>query len=596
MFRRPALVCLAVVLNLPRAAAPQTPQFELPGTVQPRRYSLDLTIVPARTVFTGSVIIDLEIMEPASRVWLHGKDLDVVSAFLSAREGVLRARAISSGGEFLAFDLPQVVAPGPARLEVRYRGKLSGGTAGAYRRQAGGRWYVFTSFTAIEARRAFPCFDEPRYKTPWRVTLHVNREEVALSNTSSLNESPEPDGMKRVEFGESPPLPSSLVAFAVGPFDVVAAGRAGKNGVPVRIITPRGRSRQAAAARDLTADLLPRLETYTGIAYPFEKLDHLAALGSFFGATEYPGLITYQDDILLPAPGPERLDRLRRIMSHELAHQWFGNLVTMSGWRDVWLSEGFATWMASKFSGGEFSRVLDRVQIMAIDRRPVRLDPRSRREMRDLYNRIVYEKGAATLAMVEHWIGETPFRSGIRSYLAEYRFAGVTTQDFVRALSHAAGKDLAPVFDSFLDRTGFPEVTADIRCSPHSEPRVVLEQKGTAVWRLPVCVKADGAGVQCVEMEGREKEMALTGAGRCPAWVLPNAGAAGYYRTPVSPGQFAALWSARDLSAAERLGLVLDAPRIPVPLLRKIAQDNEPAVAFAALAAAGVISAIMASI
>jgi alanyl aminopeptidase len=595
MFHRPALVCLAVLLNLPRAA-PQTPEFELPGIVQPRRYSLDLTILPGQPVFKGSVTIDLEIRQPASRLWLHGKDLAVDSAFLSAGQAVLPARAIPSGGEFLAFDLPQAVAPGPARLEVRYRGKLGGAAAGAYRRQADGRWYVFTSFTAIEARRAFPCFDEPRYKTPWRVTLHVRREELALSNSGSLHEAPEPDGMKRVEFGETPPLPSSLVAFAVGPFDVVAAGRAGKNGVPVRIITPRGRSREAAAALDLTADLLPRIETYTGIAYPFEKLDHLAALGSFFGATEYPGLITYQDDILLPAPAPDRLDRLRRVMTHELAHQWFGNLVTMSAWRDVWLSEGFATWMAAKFAGGDFSRIFDRVQIMAADRRPVRVDPRSRRQMRDVYNRIVYEKGAATLAMVEHWIGEAPFRAGIRSYLAEHRFGVAATQDFVRAVSHAAGRDLGPVFDSFLDRAGFPEVTARIRCSPHPEPRVALEQTGAAIWRLPVCVKAEGANLQCVEMEGRQKEIALTGTGRCPAWVLPNAGGAGYYRTPVSPGQFAALWSASDLTPAERLGLVLDAPRIPLPLLGKIAQDSEPAIAIAALAAAGVISAIMGSI
>src|SRR5439155_13571575 len=205
---------------------------------------------------------------------------------------------------------------------------------------------VFTSFTAIDARRAFPCFDEPRFKTPWRLTLHVERKQVALANTRAVSENEEPNGMKRVVFGETLPLPSSLVAFAVGPFEVVDDGRAGKSGAPVRIVTPRGRAREATAARGHTARLVEWLEEYTGIEYPFEKVDHIALLEGAFGATEYPGLITYQQGILLAKPDSDTRERhrlMRAIMAHELAQQGVGNLVSMTGWQDVWLSERFAT-------------------------------------------------------------------------------------------------------------------------------------------------------------------------------------------------------------------------------------------------------------
>jgi aminopeptidase N len=178
-------------------------------------------------------------------------------------ERSLSAQATASGGEFLGFALPQTVGPGPARLEIRYRGKLDNKLlAGAFRRQSAGDWYVYTSFTAIEARRAFPCFDEPRYKTPWRLTLHVERKQVALANTRAVSESEEPNGMKRVVFGATLPLPSSLVAFAVGPFEVVDAGRAGKNGAPVRIITPRGRASESRLGNGIPWRSCPRTEKF----------------------------------------------------------------------------------------------------------------------------------------------------------------------------------------------------------------------------------------------------------------------------------------------------------------------------------------------
>ncbi len=608
------MACSALLLHLLQAAAPPAPEFLLPDAAEPRRYALDLTILPRATTFRGIVAIDIELKQKLSFLWLNGKDLTVDSAVLRAGERSLTAQTVSAGAEFLGFALPQAAGPGPARLEIRYRGKLSDKPlAGAFRRQAAGDWYVFTSFTAIEARRAFPCFDEPRYKTPWRLTLHVERKQTALANTRAVSESEEPNGMKRVEFGATRPLPSSLVAFAVGPFEVVDDGRAGKSGAPVRIVTPRGRKREAMSARGRTAELVEWLEEYTGIEYPFEKLDHLALLEGTFGATEYPGLITYQQRILLAAPDSDTRERqrgMRATMAHELAHQWFGNLVTMSGWQDVWLSEGFATWMAAKIMDGEEpstrSRVpaaLARHRIMAADARPVRLEMHSREQMRDVYGRLVYQKGAATLAMLEHWLGEATFQRGVRSHLAEHKFANATTADFVHALSRAAGQEVGGILSGLFDRSGVPVVTAEIRCDSRSSPRVVLRQEpDSRFWRLPVCLKAPGGPERCAVMESRETEVVLTEVSGCPSWVFPNAGASGYYRTRLSPGVLQALWRQGNgqLSAAERLTAALDVAALyangsltaveTLGLLPIMAQDSEPLVALAGLDLAGVFA------
>jgi cytosol alanyl aminopeptidase len=615
---RHALAGSAFLLHLLKAATPPPPEFLLPDAAEPRQYALDLTIVPSAPAFRGIVTIDIELKRKLSFLWLNGKDLAVDSAVLRAGERSLAARTVSAGAEFLGFALPQSVGPGPARLEIHYRGKLGEKPlAGAFRKQAAGDWYVFTSFTAIDARRAFPCFDEPRYKTPWRLTLHVERKQVALANTRAVSESEEPNGMKRVVFGATLPLPSSLVAFAIGPFDVVDDGRAGKSGAPVRIVTPRGRTREATAVRGHTARLVQWLEEYTGIDYPFEKVDHLALLEGTFGATEYPGLITYQQGILLARPdgdAPDRQRRMRAIMAHELAHQWFGNLVTMSGWQDVWLSEGFATWMGAKIMDGEepatrtkVPAVVARHRIMEPDApagaRPVRLEMHSREQMRDVYGRLVYQKGAATLGMIEHWLGEVAFQRGIRSYLSEHKFANATTADFVSAMSRAAGQDVGGILSGLLDRPGVPVVTAEIRCDSRSSPRVALRQQpDSRFWRLPVCLKVAGGSERCAVTESRETEVALTEVAGCPSWVFPNAGASGYYRIRLNPDVLQALWrqGTGQLTAAERLTLALDVAELyrnksltaaqTMGMLPIMAQDSEPLVALVALDLAGVLS------
>ena len=311
-----------------------TPAFRLPAIARPTHYSLDLTIVPSELVFHGVATISLQLKQETKVVWLNQKDLTIRQVRVRPEGGAYRVAQWTTPDEFLSVALPKTMAPDKLDIEISYDGILNDKlSVGAFRKKAGDDWYVYTSFTPIDARRAFPCFDEPGYKAPWLVTLHVKKTDVAVANGPEIASHDESNGMKRVEFKETQPLASEVVAFAVGPFDIVDAGVAGEKHIPVRIITPRGRASEAGPAKSATAELLPREEEYTGIAYPWDKLDHIAVLDLPFGATENPGLITYRDSQLLAPVAkdtPRRVRAMRGTMAHEMAHQWFGNLVTQA--------------------------------------------------------------------------------------------------------------------------------------------------------------------------------------------------------------------------------------------------------------------------
>jgi alanyl aminopeptidase len=592
------------------AADAVPPQFLLPATVRPLRYELDLRIVPREPAFDGTARIDLILTERTDFLWLHGRDLTVRGAYLHAGGARSSLRFAAAGAEFIGLRLPTPAGPGPAKLEIEYTGKLNeADNVGVFRRRLGGDWYVFTTFTPIEARRGFPCFDEPSYKTPWQLTLHVERNQLAAGNTAVVSETDEPAGMKKVAFASTRPLPSELVAFAVGPFDVVDAGTAGQKHVPVRILVPRGRRDEARAASLATPAILARLEQYTGIPYPWDKLDHVALVGSAYGATENPGLITYQDNLLLARPErdtPGRQRAMRGAMAHELAHQWFGNLVTQASWTDVWLSEGFATWMEAKIDDLElppFARGVGtaaaRSRTMAVDdsaqSRPVRLAMHSREEMKDVYNRIVYRKGEMILTMLEHWLGPAAFKRALQRYLREHSFATATTDDLASALQLEAGKDVAPVLHGLLDRAGVPVVGARIDCT-----RVSLETPAPA---LPVCLRWEGGG-RCVVLAPGQTQF-QTGSQSCPAWVWTNASGTGYYRSLLTPEALGAivrsgydqLTAPERLALADDLGAMVAGGRFPaaaaMSFLGRMAVDREPNVVLAALRIAASLSTVI---
>jgi cytosol alanyl aminopeptidase len=551
---------LAVCLAAPFLGAVE-PSFYLPDSTRPLRYRLDLRIDPSQPTFEGRAGIELEVSQASETIWLNGTDLTVTRATLDNKP--VRVEAVLD--QFLAVRGDSAIAPGRHDLSIEYSAKFTERAVGAYRRKSGGDWYVYTTFTPIDARRAFPCFDEPRFKTPWEVSIAAPDGLMAVANSRLVSESRDPDGRRRFRFAPTLPLPSEVVAFAVGPFDIVEGGVAGRNRIPVRVITPRGRAAEGRVAAESTAQVLSRLEDYTGIPYPWDKLDHIALIEGAYGAVENPGLIAYQAGILLLDPAKTSEQRrlaMRRTMAHELAHQWFGNLVTQQDWQDVWLSEGFAVWLSLKTSDLDLppekrgvARVIAKHRMMARDQgprtRPVRKQMASLSDMRDVYSGTVYQKGGAVLAMTEQWLGEQAFQRSLHRYLRAHSFGNATTADLVRAIRDETGTDAGPVLAGFLDHTGVPLVLVGLDYGGRPSPTAYTPAEGP--WIVPLCVVMDGLRPPCVLVGSDQTPYTIVET--YPKWAFANAGGAGYYRVdPVATARV----PLAQLTPAERMELVLD--------------------------------------
>ncbi len=568
----------------------RAPALRLPDTAVPRRQSVDLTIVPDEVSFTGEVVIDIEVRRKTALLWLNAKEIEVREASIEAggaRQVATRLPARSD--EFLALSVPRPIGPGPAVVRIAYRGKLvEDDYIGLFRQRERGQAYVFSQFEVSDARRAFPCFDEPAFRIPWHITLRVGADQTALANTLVARESGGPGaGMKTVEFRPTPPLSSYLVALAVGPIDLVPAGRAGKNRVPLRIAVPRGRSAETRTARRTAGEYLVALESYFGIPFPFEKLDSVA-VPHFFGAMENAGLITYGTDLLLARPGTEdrpdfQADH-RETVAHEIAHQWFGDLVTMVWWDDLWLNESFATWLERKMTRRTRSDaqvgdgVTNREGALRADARPsaraLHQPVAHRDDFLFLFDPITYGKGAAVIAMFEGWVGEDAFRAGVRGYVRRHAWGNATSADFLAALDAAApGRDVAAAFTTFLDQPGVPLVSIDLRCVAGRRPAVELRQErllpgavrrrgAVPLWKIPVCLE-HGTGkrgaAQCTLLDQQQETVQLSGAS-CPTWINGNTDALGYYRVAYGGDLLArALSGKAPLSAHERTSALEDA-------------------------------------
>ena len=317
--RLAGILLLALALPaLSRAADPQPPELRLPEAARPISMSVDLTILPEQESFDGKVGIDLELTRATSFLWLNARHLEIQSATLTAGGKESPARVVAGGDDFAGFDFGRELPAGGVHLAIAYRGKLdSVETEGLFRQQDGDDWYAFSQFESTFARRAFPCFDEPSYRTPWKLTLHVKEGNLAVSNAPAVAERPEANGMKAVEFAPTKPISSYLVALGVGPFTVVDAGTWGRSKTPIRMIVTKGKQGMTGYATEVTGPLLAALEDYFEIPYPFGKLDNLGIPQTVgFGAMENPGLITYVDRLLLADPGPRDARAPARLRRH----------------------------------------------------------------------------------------------------------------------------------------------------------------------------------------------------------------------------------------------------------------------------------------
>jgi alanyl aminopeptidase len=480
------------------------------------------------------------------------------------------------------------------------------------------RWYAFTQFEAVDARRAFPCFDEPAFKIPWELVLRVPAETIAVANAPQREETVD-GGTRRVRFQQTRPLPSYLVAFAVGEFDVVTAPPLPPNEVrswalPIRGLAVRGRGAELAYALRAGADLLVMIERWFGTPFPFEKLDHVAVPDFEAGAMENAGLITYREPGLL-VDERSATDEQKLVvvvdMAHEIAHQWFGDLVTMAWWDDLWLNESFADFVETKFTDAyrpESSYPL--VHAKAVHRamlseelsmvHPIRPVLETEGDIFGFDYGIVYWKGGAVIAMFEQFLGPERFRTGIRRYLDQHRDGNATRDDLVAALS-AQGADVGPALRSFIEQPGLPLLQAELRCES-GPPRVTLRQTrqlplGSPAqqggrWEIPVCVRTSETRERpdCVLLRTERAELPLTSK-TCPAWFALNPGGSGYYRWTLPGPQLQRLLQKgyASLRPAERLALAsnltaafrsgaLSAEEV-LAALEPFARDPEPAVA-----------------
>ncbi|MCU1329647.1 MAG: Membrane alanine aminopeptidase, partial [Bryobacterales bacterium] len=281
-------------------------------SVEPKSYKADLHLDPEKSTFTGHITIQLEVAKPLQVLWLNQSKIKINSAILTVGGKKLTATTVPADDEFVGLRFPSTVNAGTSSLAIDYSGVvIEKNSSAIFRQVESGNWYIFSQFEPTDARGAFPCFDEPSYKTPWQLTLHVPAGSSAVSNTPPASEKTT-DGTKTIVFRETKPLPSYLVAFGVGPFEYVKAGVAGRNKIPVRIVVPKGKSAEAAYAAEVTSTILNRLEEYFGIPFPYEKSDQVAIPNTVgFGAMENPGMVTYAQSIILADPKADRIGRQR---------------------------------------------------------------------------------------------------------------------------------------------------------------------------------------------------------------------------------------------------------------------------------------------
>ena len=429
LLRAGVSVCLLLSVFTAWGATPPKLRLQEQQKIEPVSYRADLTLDPMKDTFSGSLLIRLQISESTNTIWLNAHHLSIASVTLTSGGNNLTGKATPAGDDFvgIAFDTP--VPTGPAELSIQYTGEVKkGDTAGLFRVDDKGNSYLLTQFESTDARDVFPSFDEPVYKVPWKLTLHVPAQDTALSNTPIASDHTE-GNIRTVEFAETKPLPSYLIAFGVGPFEYLDAGTACKKHIPVRIVVPKGRAAEAKYAAEVTPQILTRLEEYFGIPYPYDKSDQVSVpvtLG--FGAMENAGMVTYGQTIILADPSSDGIARQREyasVAAHELAHQWFGDLVTTSWWNDIWLNEAFATWIEQKILAEwkpEWNtRIADvntkleaEDQDSLISARQIRQPIESKGDIGAAFDDITYLKGVAVIGMFENWIGSADFRAGVQ--------------------------------------------------------------------------------------------------------------------------------------------------------------------------------------
>ena len=565
---------IATLTALPAAAQ------RLPRTVTPDHYDLGFVVDLARERFEGTETIRVQVAEPTSRVVLHAVDLELREVTIGAGAAAQKA-AVSQdeGAQTATLTVPKPITIGATEVHIRYSGVLNSQLRGFYISQTKQRKYAVTQFEATDARRAFPCFDEPSFKATFALTVTVDRGDIAISNGKVLSDTPGPAMTQHtLKFSTTPKMSSYLVAIAVGDFRCLD-GTAEQT--PIRICATPDKRDFGAIALESAKRILQFYNGYYAIKYPFGKLDVVAVPDFAAGAMENTAAIFYRETDLLADTKTASVDTRKKIMSilaHEMAHQWFGDVVTMAWWDDIWLNEGFATWMANKPLAAarpdwhvDVDEAQETQKALALDAlkatRPIHNDATTPADIDAAFDAIAYQKGASVLRMLESYVGADAFRAGVNAYLQAHAYANATSEDFSKALSTASGKPVERILPTFVNQPGVPLLDVSLSCAG-GQTSLTLRQQRLFVdgaradggrWQIPVCVKAAGReAASCEVLTEPSHTVALPGG--CAPWAFANAGARGYYRTAYASDILRAMAPRveSELTPPERLSLVAD--------------------------------------
>ncbi len=571
--------------------SPQQPQqslsleipTQLPRTARPLRYSISVVPDAPNLRFSGSVVADLEVLQPTGSITLNAADLEFQSVVLtdSANKNSEGRASLDAANQTATFQFPSSVSPGRYRLAINYTGKINQHSTGLfaldYDAPEGRKRALFTQFEASDARRFFPCWDEPSFRAPIDLRVTVPAGQTAIGNMPQSSRAEKPDGTGEVTFATTPAMSSYLLFLAVGEFDRITTTAAGTE---IGVVTKKGDGEKGRWALEGSAQILPYYNDYFGAPYPLPKLDNIAGPGSsqFFGAMENWGAIFSFESILLNDPSitsEERRQSIFKVAAHEMAHQWFGDLVTMAWWNDLWLNEGFASWMGNKATTvlhPEWDPTLDRVgsreSAMNLDSvstsHPVVQNIVTVEQMSQAFDAITYSKGAAVLAMLEDYVGENIWRQGVRDYIATYRFKNTISDNFWNAVEHAAGNPVTAIAHDFTLQPGVPLIRVESVECIDGNTKVMLRQeefsrdnqkKQPLSWRVPVIASTLGGAETRTLVTGGSGSLTVPG---CEALII-NSGQTGYYRTLYPPALLDRLkGSYAKLKPVDQIGLLAD--------------------------------------
>lgn len=561
-----------------------TDRYRLPRNAIPSHYDITLEPELESGTFSGSVSVQIGLTQATDEILLNALDLSIGEAWLDTAAGRIDAEpSFEAQTERCLLRLQSQAPAGNATLHCFFTGELNDKLVGFYRsrfKDHSGTEHLIatTQMESTHARRAFPCWDEPELKATFSVALVVPEQLTALSNGAELSSEPDGDGKHKVQFATTMKMSTYLVAFIVGPLEITEPQDA--SGVPLRVSFPPGKESLTDFALETGAFALDYYTDYYDIAYPADKLDLVAIPDFAFGAMENTGCVTFRETALLIDPSratQQELQRVADVVHHEIAHMWFGNLVTMKWWNGLWLNEAFATFMEMKCTDAfrpAWQRWVDfgvsRTAAFDVDSlsatRPIEFEVVSPEDAEGMFDILTYEKGAAVLRMLEQYLGEDAFRRGVRRYLSSHSYGNTDTTDLWDSIQEATGQPVRRIMDSWIFQGGYPLIKAEAAGNELRLSQQVFRYEGAAEppddrrWSVPVMVRyGRGSAEEVVQTLLEEPDTKLELAYE-PEWVVVNRGAHGFFRTAYSSDLQAAVakLGPTGLDAAERYQLVDD--------------------------------------